>query len=498
MYRMLAGRLPFRAETTTAMMFQHAYEQPVSLQEAAPGVPQPLIDIVTRLLAKDPALRYQSCGEVLEDLAPLMRAGPWPPGRKLPPRRARWPFTIRHAGGDGRADRPGGADRRSSLAAPGRRLAGLFRRYAPEFIQETKAPCSRSTRLWPPTSGAAITGATAGRSPAGRRGRARRRPGAAIGQGRYDPGSASHATRRAQGAAEGGGGEPGAEGGPAPLAPGRAGPCRRNTHLADGRGLVGRQLARRTAHDSSRRGRGRQRRRGNIAYPPDAAEFAHFHYKVYRQGQDFLAGSRNTMPANGRRSGVCRQPGQEGVFLATLKGGGVVWVELAALRTAVGSGSTDNRVMPVRSPPRSRPRVRDDAALPERGEGNGAHGPPLERSSARPGGQECGRLHLRVGAGEAARQRAGPPAAAAAVEARPVPFVIQSDNFTNGDKIVIEEVRSRLGSLAPGDTMIVKGPDAAKQRHGPAVVVDHDGRQRGRELFAPQADGSCWNGAVRG
>jgi serine/threonine protein kinase len=73
-YRLLAGRLPFTAETPTAMLFQHAYEPPFPLAEAVPELPPPIVAIVERLLAKDPAERYQDCAAVLADLQ-AFRAG---------------------------------------------------------------------------------------------------------------------------------------------------------------------------------------------------------------------------------------------------------------------------------------------------------------------------------------------------------------------------------------------------------------------------------------
>jgi formylglycine-generating enzyme required for sulfatase activity/serine/threonine protein kinase len=69
LYQMLSGRLPFVADSPTAVIFQHAYEQPESLAEIAPSAPSRLVSIVTRLMAKDPQQRYQSAGEVLNDIA---------------------------------------------------------------------------------------------------------------------------------------------------------------------------------------------------------------------------------------------------------------------------------------------------------------------------------------------------------------------------------------------------------------------------------------------
>ena len=67
-YQVLSGRLPFVGEAPTAMLFQHAYEKPLPLEQVAPGLPEPLMTIVARLMAKDPAQRYQTASEVLADL----------------------------------------------------------------------------------------------------------------------------------------------------------------------------------------------------------------------------------------------------------------------------------------------------------------------------------------------------------------------------------------------------------------------------------------------
>jgi uncharacterized coiled-coil protein SlyX len=85
-YQMLSGRLPFDADSASAMIFQHAYEPPPPLREVAPELPEALTRIVERLLMKDPELRYRSCEEVLADLQPLsghtpQETAPWRPSR---------------------------------------------------------------------------------------------------------------------------------------------------------------------------------------------------------------------------------------------------------------------------------------------------------------------------------------------------------------------------------------------------------------------------------
>jgi serine/threonine protein kinase len=72
MYQILSGRLPFTADTPTAMMFQHAYEPPPPLESVAPELPAPLVRLVMKLLAKDPADRHQTAQAVIEDLEKVL------------------------------------------------------------------------------------------------------------------------------------------------------------------------------------------------------------------------------------------------------------------------------------------------------------------------------------------------------------------------------------------------------------------------------------------
>lgn len=55
LYQLLSGRLPFAADNATAIVFQHVYEDPPSLLQVAPAVPEPLAAIVHRLLEKKTA-----------------------------------------------------------------------------------------------------------------------------------------------------------------------------------------------------------------------------------------------------------------------------------------------------------------------------------------------------------------------------------------------------------------------------------------------------------
>jgi serine/threonine protein kinase len=96
LYELLAGVLPFPADGEAqdlALLFKHAYEKPVPLQDAAPGVPDPVAAVVMRALATDPGDRFETAeafgaalagagsqawgkGWLAAEQVPIMDAGP--------------------------------------------------------------------------------------------------------------------------------------------------------------------------------------------------------------------------------------------------------------------------------------------------------------------------------------------------------------------------------------------------------------------------------------
>ncbi len=71
LYHLISGRLPFVADSPTAMIFQHAYEQPTALREVAPMVSAEVEAIINRLMSKDPDQRYQSAQDLMEAISSL-------------------------------------------------------------------------------------------------------------------------------------------------------------------------------------------------------------------------------------------------------------------------------------------------------------------------------------------------------------------------------------------------------------------------------------------
>jgi serine/threonine protein kinase len=73
-YEMLAGEVPFTAETPTALMLKQAEEPPAPLSAFRADLPAEVEPVVIRALAKNPEMRYQTAGDFVEDLLALSSA----------------------------------------------------------------------------------------------------------------------------------------------------------------------------------------------------------------------------------------------------------------------------------------------------------------------------------------------------------------------------------------------------------------------------------------
>jgi serine/threonine protein kinase len=63
LYELIAGRVPFDAETNWGVIFKHLHEPPPPI----PGIPASVQNVIDRALAKDPDARYQTCSELAAD-----------------------------------------------------------------------------------------------------------------------------------------------------------------------------------------------------------------------------------------------------------------------------------------------------------------------------------------------------------------------------------------------------------------------------------------------
>ncbi len=68
LYEMLVGHVPFSGESATIVMMKHLQEPVPSVLEERNDVPPPIGRVVARAMAKVPSNRYQTVGELIEDL----------------------------------------------------------------------------------------------------------------------------------------------------------------------------------------------------------------------------------------------------------------------------------------------------------------------------------------------------------------------------------------------------------------------------------------------
>ena len=96
-YYLLTGHPPYHGETITQKILAHR-EQPIpSLRSARPDVPEPLDAIFQKMLAKEPAARYQTMAEVVTALeaCPMSRESvPAPHPLPVPPAKTSETFSL--------------------------------------------------------------------------------------------------------------------------------------------------------------------------------------------------------------------------------------------------------------------------------------------------------------------------------------------------------------------------------------------------------------------
>ena len=74
LYEMLTGQVPFKGKSLYDILRKHETEKPTPIRELNPLVPEPVRRLVERMMAKDPADRYQTPKELLEDINILLRS----------------------------------------------------------------------------------------------------------------------------------------------------------------------------------------------------------------------------------------------------------------------------------------------------------------------------------------------------------------------------------------------------------------------------------------
>ena len=78
LYEMLAGKKAFRGDSITGLIFKIITEEPPPIREMGPDLPDEIVRIIGRALAKTQDARYQTGRELADDLQGLTRAGTSP------------------------------------------------------------------------------------------------------------------------------------------------------------------------------------------------------------------------------------------------------------------------------------------------------------------------------------------------------------------------------------------------------------------------------------
>jgi eukaryotic-like serine/threonine-protein kinase len=76
LYLCLTGRPPFTQGTLAQRLMAHQTKEPPTVESLEPGVPRELADIVRKMMAKDPANRFQSAAEVAAALEAWLKTTP--------------------------------------------------------------------------------------------------------------------------------------------------------------------------------------------------------------------------------------------------------------------------------------------------------------------------------------------------------------------------------------------------------------------------------------
>jgi len=81
LYECLSGAVPFDRDSQVSMMYAHLQDPPPSVSAARSGLPGALDDVIARAMAKRPADRYDTCGELVAAARAAVELGESPPAR---------------------------------------------------------------------------------------------------------------------------------------------------------------------------------------------------------------------------------------------------------------------------------------------------------------------------------------------------------------------------------------------------------------------------------
>ena len=142
LYFLLTGRPPFQEDTVVKLVLAQIEKEPQPLHEVRPDVPPELSAVVAKMLAKDPAQRYQKPIEVAQALAPFIKPAGKPAagGNASVPPVALASTGTRIGGDTSRAKEPGQGESKR----PDKALAAGEKEGSP-FSGLVNAPAAAST-----------------------------------------------------------------------------------------------------------------------------------------------------------------------------------------------------------------------------------------------------------------------------------------------------------------------------------------------------------------
>jgi serine/threonine-protein kinase len=153
-YEMLTGAMPFKGESPLAVLRQILDEEPPKLLEVDPSLDPAIARVVERMVAKEPNDRYQSCHELLGDLAEIV-GGPTSRASTGVPRPA-----VAGVVPPPPPPGPGAAPSRTRPSVAGARAAATAATPAPGAVAAVVAAASGGAPPAPPV-GAGSAGASA-------------------------------------------------------------------------------------------------------------------------------------------------------------------------------------------------------------------------------------------------------------------------------------------------------------------------------------------------
>ncbi|TMK86413.1 MAG: serine/threonine protein kinase, partial [Actinobacteria bacterium] len=76
LFECLTGSVPFKRSTDVAVLYAHLEQEPPSVQTLRSELPAAIDEVITRGMAKVPARRQESAGQLIAEAAQALREGP--------------------------------------------------------------------------------------------------------------------------------------------------------------------------------------------------------------------------------------------------------------------------------------------------------------------------------------------------------------------------------------------------------------------------------------